>query len=193
MIALFIASIFILLIILLLFARVRVIAEYGVEGALVVVRTGPIRIMLYPREKVREKKPKEKREQEKDMEQGGSVEVLRDLLEHVLKAAARIHKELVIEYLQMDYLSAAESPAWAALGFGLASAGIGVLVPMLERRFIIKERKLRTGVSYTLKKPEVYGKAILSLRVGQILSISGEFLIGYLKEHTKKKKQRRKA
>lgn len=187
MTALWIIAILILLILLLLLVRVQVLAEYGAEGALAVARAGPFRITLYPREKIRKGEPKpEKKDKQAE---GGPVSTLRELLQQVIKTAARLHKKLVIDYLQIDYLSAAEDPARAALGFGLASAGIGVLTPMLENHFIIKERKLRSGVSYTLRKPVVYAKAIFSLRVGQILSIAFKFVFDYQKGRSRKTKQ----
>ena len=179
MIALYIIAALILLIVFFLLLPIRVIAEYGRNGASAIVRAGPVCIRLYPKEK----KPKEKTKQEKEGKQGGTVEAFRDLLEHIGKAAARIRKKLVIDDLQIDYLAAAGNPVWAAMGFGLASASIGVLIPILEQQFTIRNRNFRTGVSYTLKKSEIYGKAVASLRVDQILFIGLEFLKDYVKKH----------
>lgn len=172
------------LLILLLLTRVRLIAEYGGEGLFLIAAAGLVRIKLYPRP---EKKPKlkkpqkpEKPEPEED-EKPGTFAMIRELLPVISDTFGKLRRKLRIDVLTIHFTAAAADPFNAAMMFGLGSAGIGVILPILENTFNVRDRDLRTSVSFTEDKPLVYIKAKFSLAIWEILYIASSFIVKYMK------------
>ena len=58
-------------------------------------------------------------------------------------------------------------PASVAVAFGSANAIIGMVLPLLEQNFHIRQRDIRTAVDFQRAHSEVWAKLSLSLTVGQ--------------------------
>jgi hypothetical protein len=170
------------LIALLMFMRVRLIAEYDEQGLRAFVRFGPVRVEIKKRDKKdRDKKGKGKKKKAKAEKAGGkkqaeerkpgSFEGLKSMLPDLTDVLRRLFRKLTIDDLVIHYMAAGrDNPAAAALQFGAASAGIGILLPILETNFKIKRRDLRTNVDFDAAEATVYAKAKLSLAFWQVVA-----------------------
>jgi hypothetical protein len=76
----------------------------------------------------------------------------------------KLKGRLIIDKLTLRYLSAAQDPAMAALAFGSASAGAGILLPIIEQNFAVRNKDIQTNVSFTEKKKQplfIYNRRLL--------------------------------
>ena len=175
---------------LLLISLIRVggVAEYSQSGLLAKLRLGAIQIQLYP---AREKKEKEKRKKESreapEEEQappakpGGGVGQLKRYLPLIADAAGRLKRKIRIDKLNLDFIAAAGDPAAAAMEYGYANAAVGMIWPLFEQNFKVKERRIRTAVDFSAPKPTVYVYAALSLTIGQALSLGLGLTVRFIK------------
>lgn len=169
-----------------LLSRVRLggRAEYSEEGFFAWVRIGAFYLRIFPPEEKKKKQPKEKKkplEEPPAHKQGGSVAQLKELLPLILDAAGRALRSIRVDRLYLDFTSAGEDPAEAAMAFGCANAAVGMIFPLLEQNFNIKERRIRTRVDFQQKEPSVYLLAQLSMTVGQIIALAAAVGIRFLK------------
>ncbi len=166
---------------LLLLLRVGVRAQYSDQGLFLWARAGRLHIQVYPvkkkkrrKEKGKEGKAKKKKGKEPETEEskkGGNVSFFISIIRDILDVLGRFRKRIKIDELTVWYMSASEDPSSAAICFGAASAGMGLVTGILENNFKIKKRDFRTAVNFEEKEPWVYVKAEFSLAVWEILYI----------------------
>lgn len=178
-------TVVLLILLLLAILRVGVIAEYSDAGAELSATAGPVHVKLYPRKakkaKKKTKRATKKADKEEASKKGGTLEEYKRIVSISLEAAGRFKRRLKIHRLIIHYTAASEDPATAALMFGGASAGLGMLTPVLENNFNIVYRDFRTAVSFQLTTPIIYCKASLSLRLWQIIYIGAGFAYKYFR------------
>jgi len=155
--------------------RFGALVEYGASGVLVKVKVGPFRVQVFPgkpREKKKKsrKEPKQK-EPEKKQSKGGPLELVKQWLPVAADAAGRVKRAIRIDTFYLDLTAAAPDPAMAALAFGGANAAIGMLWPLVEQNFQVKDRRLRTAVDFDAQTPTVWIQAAATLTVGQAVSM----------------------
>ena len=159
----------------LLSVRIRVSAAYDAEGILIVARLGRIPVFRYPGRGGKESKPKtpkHPREEKPDAEKkGGKLPELREYVSIISEALGKIRRKLRVDELTLWYCSAAQDPFRAAMAFGGASAAAGLLIAPLERAFRIRNRDIRTTVSFEDTEPTVILKLSLSLSLFAVFSI----------------------
>ena len=169
---------------LLLCTRLKVCVSYDEDGGSLQLGFGLLTVLTLPRKKkpgrAAEKTKKPKREKskkkrtetpEQETKKGGSVPGFRDLTGIIVTLLGKLRRRLRVDELTLWYLSAAEDPAAAALAFGGANAAAGLLLEPLERAFRIRERDIRTAVSFTERKPAVTARLRLSLSLFSILQL----------------------
>ncbi len=187
-----IAAILAALICLPLLVRLRVTGVYGEAGPSLRAALGAVPMLTVPRapgakKAKREKKPKQakkpkkKKEETEEKDKGGSVPGFRSLLPIISKALGKLKRRLSIDELTLWYLSAGDDPASTALMFGGASASAEVLVRALESLFRVKQRDIRTSVSFTEPKPRVYVRLRLSVSLGVLIWIAAGAALAYSK------------
>lgn len=167
--------------------RLKGMARYSVEGVLVQAKAGPFHVTIYP---IRPKKPrKEKKIKEEKMKEpeeepakpGGSLVLVKRYLPLVADAAGRLKRKVRIDKLYLDFVAAASDPGLAALTFGGSNVAIGMILPLIEHNFHVKERRIRTAVDFNTDTPTVFIHAQLSLTLGQMSTLGLRFLIRFLK------------
>ena len=94
-------------------------------------------------------------------------------------------RKLRIDVFQLEVTAAAPDPAAAALCFGGANAFIGMIWPLVEQNFNVKERRLRTRVDFDAERPSVYLYAAATLTAGQALALGLRLTTRFLAEFSK--------
>lgn len=153
-----------------LWGRVR----YSQEGLALWLGLGLIRYQILPRRPKRAKQKKKQRERQQEKPEkaetrrtGGPTAPVRKIIPLVGEAASRIRGRIRIDQLSLEVTAAAADPARAALAFGGANALIGMILPVLEHNFTVKDREIRTAVDFQKSEPTIYLSARLSMTVGQ--------------------------
>ena len=157
--------------------RVGVRAEYD-QRLTVRLRVGLVSLRVYPlrRKKAKKKKkvstrPKRQKKQTESEAKGkvsqDKLSLLRSLLPVALRAAGSLRRKISVDLLEAHILMAGGDPASVAVAFGSANAIIGMVLPLLEQNFHIRQRDIRTAVDFQRAHSEVWAKLSLSLTVGQ--------------------------
>lgn len=170
--------------------RIGAIAEYGAQGLSVRLRLGPVRIRVFPfpppkAEKKKKRPPKaSKAPQEPPPEQsraGGALALVKELLPVAADAAGALKRKICIDRIALDFTAAAADPAAAAMAFGGGNALIGMIWPVLEHNFTVKERRIRTAVAFGQTSPTVYVWASLSMTIGQAVAFAAGLCVRVLR------------
>lgn len=178
--ALIVIGIILCALFLLSLVRVGAVADWSAAGLTLKVRVGRLRFTVFPmkpkkkrREKPeRAKKPAKEPQAPPEPRQGGGLDLVKQLLPVIAEAAGRFKKKICIDRLDLDLTVACPDPALTAVAFGGANAALGMIVPLLENNFNIKERSIRTAVDFDREEPAVAILAALSLTIGQGVALS---------------------
>ena len=161
--------------------RVGVRAEYDGGQFTVHLRVGPAALRVYPfkqkkkkPEKPKKPKPQKKRE-EAEPGNGEKLPLLWELLPVALRAAGSLRRKISVDLLEVHILLAGSDPASVAVAYGSVNAIIGMVLPLLEQNFHIRQRDIRTAADFQRAHSEVRAKAALSLTVGQGVTFALRF------------------
>lgn len=195
----------VILAVLFLLSLVRVggILSYSAEGLVVRLRLGAFRPTLFPLKKKKKKPPKEPPKEEaptkeapaKPQPSGGGLELVKRLLPLLAETAGRFQRKVRIDDLDLDLTVAAPDPAATAMAYGGANAFLGMMIPLLEHHFNIKQRKIRTAVDFDQEHPTITIRAAFSLTIGQgaVLSIRlGYQALRIFTDHRKQQSMKQK-
>lgn len=182
----------IILAILLIIALLRFGAtlEFSADGLFLWIKVAGIKRQILPVVEKAEKKPKEKKEKKQKKKKkraeaeeepqpekkGGKLSMLRQLIKPAFKTMNRFRKKLRISRLIIHYTSASDDPFKTAMGYGYASAGIGAILPKLDKYLNIKSRQITTGVSFTDTEPTIYVHATLTMAVWEAMYIAAPLM-----------------
>ena len=176
-----------------LLSRVRVggAVEYSSGGLTVRARLGPFSLRVLP---MREKKPPKKEKKKPDQPQeppepkrGGDFALVREILPLAAEAAGRFKQKIRVDRIYLDFTAGASDPARAAMAFGYANAAVGMIWPLLEHNFNIRDRRIRTAVDFQLASPILYLYAVCSLTVGQAVVLGVTLFLKFLKIYSQHK------
>ncbi len=193
----------VILLVLFLLGRIRVggSGEYSQEGVFVRVRVGAFRFQVFPlKGEKKEKAPKEPEEKKKKPPQepeepaakkGGTLGLVKALLPLACEAAGELKERIRIDKLLLDFVAGGLDPANTAMLFGYSNGAVGMLLPLFEHNFNVKERRVRTAMDFTAKEPTVYIYAAFSARIGQLVSFALRFGLKFLKIYMTYKKQQK--
>ena len=152
-------------------------ATFGPEGFGVVLVVGPARIKLLPSEpKAKPKKEKKRKEKpvaakgHEQQDKPGTVGRVMQLLPAVAEAAGALKRRIRIDHLVLTVIWGAEDAASAAIGYGRANALLGMIWPLIDNNFKVKDCDFRVDVDYGRKSPEFAADAAVTLTVGQLFS-----------------------
>ena len=172
--------------------RVGGLAQYSREGLLAQLKVGALRVTLYPPRPKKEKAKKPPKEKHRKKEEkptaeeppakpGGTLELVKRYLPLAVEAAGRFRRKVRIDRLYLDFISAAADPAAAAMNFGYANAAIGMILPLFEHNFHVKERRIRTAADFEAREPTIFIHAELSLTIGQGIALGARLAVRFLK------------
>lgn len=170
------AAIVLVLLLLICFLRTGATAEYTDAGFALDVYLGPIRFSLLPYRQKKERRKTKKTKKEKKVQGkkmiAGRLSILRKELPSINRTLEKLKRKLVINELTIHYIAAGTDPAEAALYFGAASIGYGLILPLIENNFKIKEIDLRASVDFQAMEPYIYVRAKLSLAFWELVYIA---------------------
>jgi hypothetical protein len=150
--------------------RMGASVNYDDSGLVVKARVGPVKFIVFPMKK-KDKPPKQKKKrrlkEEEPPKKGGNLALVRNFLPLATEAAGRFKKKIRIDKIELDLIWGASDPAAAAMGYGWANAALGMLWPLIEHNFNVRERQLRTSVDYSANQPIITIRAAFSLTIGQ--------------------------
>lgn len=160
-------------------------AEYASVGLFVKLRIGWIRLQVFPlKRKKKEKAPQkknspvhkaEKPTEEPAPKKGGSLELIKRMLPLACEAAGELKRKIRIDRLYLYLTVASSDAAGTAMAYGYANMTLGMLWPLIEQNFEVKDPRVQTGVDFTAKSPSVYLSAAFSARLGQMVSFCLRF------------------
>lgn len=196
LVLLIIVLVIVALIVLLSIFPLRFTFEYREPGLLVQMRAGPFRFTLVRREtpeqraerarKKEEKKAKKRKKKRPKPEDPEKKKARRKLLPKLaFKALEEVTRkgQIPLDKLWLDVTFGGSDPAAAAMLFGGANAGLGILWPVVERYFTVKSRRIRTAVDFNLPAMRVdYFCAVLPLPVAWGISVAVRILVWWNKE-----------
>lgn len=202
-----------LLVVLLVFfliGRIKLggMVEYSAQGVVCKARLGAIWLQLYPpkkREKKKEKPEKEKekpikekkkkrpKEQAEELEHkaGGPLALVRQYLPLVGEAAGGMKRRITIDKIYLDFTAGGQDAAGTAMAFGYANMAIGMLWPVFEQNFVVKDHSFRTDVDFTAQSPTIYLNAVFSIRIGQLVSFAIRLLWRFVQLYRQGKKDQK--
>ena len=164
--------------------RLGAAVDYAAQGLRLRIRVGPLQLQAYPRPEKQKKRKAKKKEPDKPREKAAPLAQLRRYLPLVADAAGRLRRKIRIDRFCLDFTAAAADPASAALLFGGANAAVGMIWPLVEQNFNVKERRIRTRVDFTAQRPDAALSAAATLTAAQALSLAFRLAVGFWKEQS---------
>lgn len=188
------------LITLLLTAQTGLELEYDEDGVTAWLRIGAVKKKIIPAapkkdksEKEDKKKSKKKPEAAEKHKKGGKLKNFKELLAIITEALGKLKRGVKIRDLTLHFTFAStDDPAKAALSFGAASAGAGVIVPILHSNFRIKNIDVQNFVDFTADETRVYAHADVRITLAVFIAIALKALLGYFKIGADERKKERK-
>ncbi len=184
MLALIIVAAVLLCLAALMLLPVGLAAEYSGAGLKVELKAAFLHFSLYPprpglkRAKKRRQKggdesgQTEAKQETKRDKKLGDLDQLLELAGPILQALGRLRRKLRVELLRLEYaIGGADDPAGAAIQYGVISAGGGVLMPLLDTAFDIRQWDVQLGVDFQQRRSRVAAAARGSWRLGSLVWI----------------------
>ncbi len=107
------------------------------------------------------------------------------------------HRKLTVKRLRIRAVLAGGDPAKIAQSVGKAWEAIGIALPILERAFRIKERKIAVWPDFTASKTELEAELHIRLRIGGVvllvLKYAGKALATLIRQKRIAKKKQQQA
>jgi hypothetical protein len=124
--------------------------------------------------KKKDKKPKpEKAEksEKKKPELTDILELVKGMIPPVLDTLSRLRRKIKIETLKLYYTVASSDPYDTAMNYGKVSAGVGVIVPALEKAFRFGKKDIRTSVNFETDKSIIEADVLIVIRIWEIIYV----------------------
>lgn len=155
--------------------RIGVQVVYVPSGLTLRLKLGPVRLKLLPRTGKKQPKKEKKRARRAsapEKSRGDMLSQVRRVLPLVTEGAGRLKRKVRLDRIYLDVTAAASDPASAALEFGGVNAVVGMIWPLVEQNFNVRDRRIRTRVDFTTGRPSVNLDAAATLTVGQALALA---------------------
>ncbi len=175
-------------IVLLAILPLGVSAVYNIQGPLVRLIAGPVRLQVFPQKKEKpkkEKSPGKTPQKAKEEKTGGSVKDFLPLAKDVLDLLVDLKGKLRVNRLEMKLTLAGGDPCDLSVNYGKAWAVLGNLMPRLEELFVIKKRDLEVQCDFTAEQTVIYVRLDITITLGRLLVLTVRYGIRGLKTYLK--------
>lgn len=106
----------------------------------------------------------------------GVLEQLEIWLPLVCEAAGRLRRAIRIDLLELRLTVGGSDPGDTALLYGGANALLGMILPLFEHAFQVRERRIATSVDFEAETTRAHFRAEASLTLGQLVVFTFWFL-----------------
>ncbi len=173
--------------------RIRVCVSYSEAGFSAMLRIWFFRMKLPPEKKAagkteeRKKQPEEKKKKEQETSvRGGSLSDFRSVIQVGLSMFGRALRSIRIDQFNAEVHLASDDPFSTAMLYGSAAAGCGIILPLLERTFVIKKKKIRVFADFNARETTLQCEACASVAVWQLVRLGVIFLWKMVKQKQQK-------
>ncbi|GEM_PF-4699228 len=173
-----------------LFTPLKIHVKFRNGLELLKVSFGFLHLTLFPFKAKRKKaaKPSRKAAPAKKRELPFELSSVSDALRFARRASGKALKKIVVERFDLSLTIAAEDPAKTGILYGQASMASGILLPLFDGMFHVRERTVNIRADFSMTKPEVSVDTVIFTRPVQMLLV-GSLLIFHLPVKIKKRKK----
>lgn len=179
------------LVLFLIFTPLHAEITYHIDGFSAAVRIYFLRFR-FPREKGNVKPKAKEKDKPPKQKKGGDLKRLISLLRLGIQCAGKLLSKIRIRNLVIDATIASEDPFQTAMMFGGSGAGVGILLPLIERHFKLEKRKVNVRADFESEESTIVLFADCSVLLGQLIAIALSFAYNLWKEQKMKTPVKRK-
>lgn len=173
-------------------------AAFGGDGPVSLkLVLGPLRLRVLPpksgktagkkpKKKAKEKKPAAAEEHKKKLKL--SLRDILDLAHIALDALSRFRRSLSLDVLTLHITAGAPDPYDAVMQYNYLNAALGVLWPLFDRAFKVRERDVRTALDIGADGIAAAGRVKATLQIWEILHIANCAVYALAKWYLPKRK-----
>ena len=174
---------------------------YGSSGVSVKVLAGPVKIGVLPQkkkkpkeekpskaEKTEKKKSSKPKKEEKKSEKagpGGSLSDFMPLIDLGIRFLGDFRRKLRVDRLWLEMTMAGDDPCDLAVNYGRTCGAVDALLPVLERWFVIRRRKIHVGCDFTADETLIWLRLDITITLGRLVWLAFRYgvpaVIQYLK------------
>lgn len=169
--------------------RIRVCVSYSEAGFSAMLRIWFFRMKLPPEKKAAgktEERKKQSEDEQKKPARGGSLSDFNSMLRVALSMLGRALRSIRVDRLDAEVHLASDDPFSTAMLYGSAAAGCGIILPLLERTFVIKKKKIRVFADFNARETTLQCEACASVAVWQLVRLGVIFLWKMVKQKQQK-------
>ncbi len=178
---------------LLAIAPLGVWVRYDLDGLLLKLIAGPVKLTLIPGKKKEKPQEEEKKPAKTQVtksaapkeKKGGSITDFLPLVQLALDLLGDFRRKLRVRRLELLLVMAGDDPCDLAVNYGRAWAAVGNLMPQLERLFVIKKKDVQVACDFTADKTTVFARADITITLGRLLALVTVYGIKALREWIK--------
>lgn len=178
---------------LLAIAPLGVWARYDLDGLLLKLIAGPVKLTLIPGKKKEKPQEEEKKPAKTQVtksaapkeKKGGSITDFLPLVQLALDLLGDFRRKLRVRKLELLLVMAGDDPCDLAVNYGRAWAAVGNLMPQLERLFVIKKKDVQVACDFTADKTTVFARVDITITLGRLLALVTVYGIKALREWIK--------
>jgi hypothetical protein len=178
---------------LLAIAPLGVWVRYDLDGLLLKLIAGPVKLTLIPGKKKEKPQEEEKKPAKTQVtksaapkeKKGGSITDFLPLVQLALDLLGDFRRKLRVRRLELLLVMAGDDPCDLAVNYGRAWAAVGNLMPQLERLFVIKKKDVQVACDFTADKTTVFARVDITITLGRLLALVTVYGIKALREWIK--------
>ena len=178
---------------LLAIAPLGVWVRYDLDGLLLKLIAGPVKLTLIPGKKKEKPQEEEKKPAKTQVtksaapkeKKGGSITGFLPLVQLALDLLGDFRRKLRVRRLELLLVMAGDDPCNLAVNYGRAWAAVGNLMPQLERLFVIKKKDVQVACDFTADKTTVFARVDITITLGRLLALVTVYGIKALREWIK--------
>lgn len=178
---------------LLAIAPLGVWVRYDLDGLLLKLIAGPVKLTLIPGKKKEKPQEEEKKPAKTQVtksaapkeKKGGSITDFLPLVQLALDLLGDVRRKLRVRRLELLLVMAGDDPCDLAVNYGRAWAAVGNLMPQLERLFVIKKKDVQVACDFTADKTTVFARVDITITLGRLLALVTVYGIKALREWIK--------
>ena len=181
------------ILILLGFMPLGICGIYDAGGPTAKLLIGPVRILLYPKQK-KSKTEKSKKSKKQAVatsktanaeKKGGNYSEFLPYLNILLDFLGELRKKMRVKRLEMLLCMAGGDPFDLGINYGRAWAAVGTLMPQLEQLFVIEKRDVQVLCDFTQAQTTLYVRVDIAITLGRFLGLLMRYGWRALKEYRK--------